>query len=49
MIIGYWDTRDANGNKVLAAQGTAQWIVQASPDYTLHWYFYHQYPKGLLQ
>ena len=34
MIIGYWDTRDANGNKVLAAQGTAQWIVQASPDYT---------------
>lgn len=34
MIIGYWDTRDANGNKVLAAQGTAQWIVQTSPDYT---------------
>ena len=30
MIIGYWDTRDANGNKVLAAQGTAQWIVQTS-------------------
>ena len=34
MIIGYWDTRDANGNKVLAAQVTAQWIVQTSPDYT---------------
>lgn len=34
MIIGYWNTQDANGNKTLAAQGTAQWIVQSSPTYT---------------
>lgn len=34
MLIGYWDTRDANGNKTLAAQGTAQWVAQASSAYT---------------
>ena len=49
MIIGYWDTRDANGNKVLAAQGTGSMDCTGITRLYLHWYFYHQYPKGLLQ
>lgn len=32
-IIGYWNTLDAAGNKVLAAQGAAWWCVQSSTDY----------------
>ena len=44
MIIGYWDTRDANGNKVYSSMDCTG-ITRLY----LHWYFYHQYPKGLLQ
>lgn len=33
-VKGYWNTKDANGNKIVAALGTAQWIGQYSPDFT---------------
>lgn len=33
-VKGYWNTVDASGNKMLAAQGAAQWITQQSVDYT---------------
>lgn len=32
-VVGYWNTVDAAGNKILASQGAAWWCVQSSPDY----------------
>lgn len=32
-VIGYWNTRDEQGNKMLAAQGAAWWNVHASADF----------------
>lgn len=34
LVEGYWNTVDTNGNKIIAARGTAQWMVQFSPDFT---------------
>ena len=45
MLIGYWNTK---GDRSLAAQGTARWIVQASTEFTRS-VFCRQYPRGLFQ
>lgn len=33
-VKGYWSTVDEKGNKLVAAPGAAQWMVEASPNYT---------------
>ncbi len=33
-VKGYWSTLDANGEKIIAAEGAAKWIVQESTNFT---------------
>ena len=33
-VIGYWNTLDDNGEKVIAAEGAAKWMVKESPNFT---------------
>jgi hypothetical protein len=33
-IIGYWNTLTGSNEKMLAAHGAAQWVLQESPDFT---------------
>lgn len=33
-VIGYWETLNDKGEKTLAVPGSAQWVTEASPDFT---------------